>query len=141
MAIPNTYQQYHTVQVQTAGPAQLTLMCYDGAVRFLAQAREAMAAKRYDVQSTLIGKTQALIGELIRGLDFERGGPIALSLDKLYRYLHDRLTHANIQDDLTALDQVKKVFLELREAWAEAMGKAGAQGAPEGARRDFALAV
>jgi flagellar protein FliS len=141
MATTNPYQQYHTTQVQTAGPAQLTLMCYDGVIRFLSQAREAMTAKRYDVQSALIGKTQALLGELLKGLDFERGGEIARSLDRLYRYFYDRLTHANIQDDLAALDQVKKGLVELRDAWGEAIDRAGAQGASEPERRDFALAV
>ena len=87
MTTPNPYKQYKTAQVQTAGPAQLTLMCYDGAARFLAQAREAMETRRYDAQNAAIGKAQALLAELIKGLDFERGGDIAGNLDALYRYL------------------------------------------------------
>ena len=102
---PNPYRQYQTMQVETAGPAQLTLMCFDGICRFLIQAREAMECRRYDVQSATIGKAQALLNELLHGLDFERGGQIAHGLGELYRYANRRLTHANIQDDLAALDE------------------------------------
>ncbi len=145
MTTPNPYRQYQTTQVQTAGPGQITLMCYDGALRFLAQAREAMETKRYDVQSANIGKTQALLGELLRGLDFERGGEIARNLDSLYRYLYDRLTHASIRDDLAALAEVKHALAELREAWAAALDSvtttASATGEPPAARRDLALSA
>lgn len=142
MTMANPYRQYQATQVQTAGPGQLTLMCYDGMLRFLTQARDAMGAKRYDVQDAHIGKAQALLKELLNGLDFERGGEIAQNLDRVYRYLYDRLTHANIKDDLVALDEVKNRLAELREAWSEALNKAGsAPATPEPTRRDFTLSV
>ena len=148
MAQPHPYRQYQTAQVQTAGPAQLTLMCYDGIARFLAQARAAMTAspRRWDEQSARIGRAQALLTELLNGLDFERGGRVARDLDTLYRYLYDRLTHANIKDDVAALDEVRAAAAELRDAWAEAMGEAAGVTAPppaasEAPRRPAALAL
>jgi flagellar protein FliS len=147
MALPNPYRQYQAAQVQTAGPAQLTLMCYDGALRFLKQARAAMEARDLEAQSKHIGKTQALLSELIKGLDFQQGGEIARNLDGVYRYLYDRLSHATIKDDLAALDEVRDHLAELREAWSQALrlaaappSAAAAVGA-DGPRAALALAV
>jgi flagellar protein FliS len=141
----NPYRQYQTTQVQTASAAQLTLMCYDGILRALAQGREAMLAKRYDVQNATIDKAQALIGELLKGLDYERGGEIAANLDGLYRYLYDRLSHANLRDDVAALDEVRTFVSDLRDAWATAMSAAGAAGVTpataESRPREFALSA
>jgi len=129
MAHPDPYRQYQTTQVSTAGPAQLTLMCYDGALRFLLQGREAMIARRYDVQDKNIGRAQALLSELLKGLDFERGGEVARNLDAVYRYLYDRLTHANRADDVAALDEVRAALSDLREAWSQMMTGANETGA------------
>jgi flagellar protein FliS len=126
MAHPDAYRQYQTTQVRTAGPAQLTLMCYDGALRFLKQARAAMEARDYETQNAFIDKTQALLSELINGLDFAQGGDIARDLDRIYRYLHGRLTHATLRDDLAALDEARAHVTDLRDAWAQAMCQAGA---------------
>ena len=152
--IANPYRQYQTTQIQTAGTAQLTLMCYDGMARFLGQAREAMLARRYDVQSARIGTSQALLTELRKGLDFAGGGAaLARELDTLYRYLYDRLTHANVRDDVAALDEVRSHVATLRLAWAEAMNTvqqqtivpaatAGEAAAPTlSPRRDLALSA
>lgn len=143
MAIPNPYRQYQTTQVQTASPAHLTLMCYDGALRFLTQARSAVEAKDYESQSVFIGKTQALLNELVIGLDFERGGEIAQNLSSIYRYLYDRLTQATIKDDLAALDEVREHLIGLRDTWSEAMRAAASSSASvaQGAPRALALAV
>lgn len=119
MAYPNPYRQYQTTQVNTAGPLQLTLLCYDGALRFLVQGRDAMLARRYDVQSERIGRAQALLSELLAGLDFAQGGQVAQNLDRLYRYLHDRLSHASVHDDVAALDEVRAHLSELRAAWSQ----------------------
>lgn len=140
MATPNPYRQYQTTQVQTAGPGQLTLMCYDGALRFLTQAREAMAKHHFEGQSANIGRAQALLAELQKGLDFERGGEIAQSLNALYTYFYDRLIHANIKDDLAALEEVHRSLAELRDAWAGALLSAGTPNSEtEAGRRTFAV--
>jgi flagellar protein FliS len=126
MTLSNPYRQYQTTQVQTAGPAQLTLMCYDGALRFISQGREALLARRFEAKHAALDKAQALLAELLKGLDFERGGVIARDLDALYRYLYDRLSHANIRDDQSALDEVRGHLIELRTAWSSAMTSAAA---------------
>ena len=125
MTQSNPYRQYQTTQVSTAGPAQLTLMCYDGALRFLAQGREAMLARRFDVQDKHLGRAQALISELLKGLDFAQGGEVAQNLDAVYRYLHDRLSTANRDDDVAALDEVRAALHELREAWSQIIAGTG----------------
>lgn len=142
MTSPNPYRQYQATQVQTAGPAQLTMMCYDGALRALTQAREAMLARRYDAQHAAIDKAQALLSELLKGLDYHQGGEVAQNLDRLYRYLYDRLTHASVRDDVGALDEVRNHLTELRAAWdAIVDGGTGASALPALPRRDVALSI
>lgn len=111
---------YRENQVQTASRGQLLLMAYDGMLRFLADGRRAMQDGRYEAQGTCLNKAQALMQELQLALDHSINPQLASNLDRLYRYMSDRLMHANINDDLAAVDEVARMLAELREAWAEA---------------------
>ena len=109
---------YREQQVSTASRGQLLLMAYDGMLRFLADGRRAMSEQRYEAQSTCLTKTQALLLELTSALDHSINPQLAGQLDQLYHYMYERLVHANVRDDVTALDEVATMLGELREAWA-----------------------
>ncbi len=111
---------YRENQVTLASSGQLLLMAYDGMLRFLADGRRAMQEQRLDTQSRCLTKTQALLLELMVALDHSVNPPLARNLDRLYRYMYDRLMHANVADDVTALDEVATLLAELRDTWAEA---------------------
>ena len=64
MSLPNPYAQYRQSSIETATPARIVVMLYDGAIRFLSQALAAMAAGRHAEQSRLIGNAQAIIAHL-----------------------------------------------------------------------------
>ena len=132
MSLPNPYAQYRQTSVETATPTRLVVLLYDGAIRFLSQALPAMRVQKYDQQSLLIGKAQAIIAHLRETLDFKAGGSVAQHLNGLYLSMLDALTDANIHDKPERVEEVIKALRELREAWAEVdrqsqLGKAATQ--------------
>lgn len=108
---------YRENQITTVSPGELLLLAYDGAIRFLAEGKRAMAEKRYEEQNTHLTRAQALILELARTLDHTVNPELAGNLDRLYTYMLDRLVQANIDDDEAALTEVTKLLTALREAW------------------------
>src|SRR4030042_715285 len=116
--------QYRQRQVLTATAGQLLLLAYDGALRFLREARGAMSSKNLSAQSEAIVKAQQLLFYLKHPLNPGPNPDLASRLEQIYGYLVDRLTWANVHDDLLALEQVMARLSELRAAWAEAEGQA-----------------
>lgn len=93
-------------------------MLYDGAIRFLNQARVAMQQHDLEKQNTYCLRAQDIVSELMSCLDTQRGGEIASSLLSLYAFVFDRIVQANMEDDLNYLDQAMRVLTDLRESWA-----------------------
>ena len=117
----NPYQNYFANQVQTASPEQLLLMLYDGALRFLRQARQNL--DEGDRIGTLEKKSRAvaILTELSNTLDFEQGGEIAENLDGLYWYMIRELTQANTKDASEPLQVAENILEELRDGWVQAI--------------------
>ncbi len=91
-------------------------MLYDGCLRFMTNADQAMQRKDIFSQNQNCQRAQNIITELISTLDMNRGGEIATNLYQLYNYAYDQLIMANINDDQVALKQSMKVFEELRQS-------------------------
>ncbi|MGD9579818.1 MAG: flagellar export chaperone FliS [Vampirovibrionia bacterium] len=113
--------QYKKAQVQTASPEQILIMLYDGAIRFLNQAKIHMQNKDIEQSHTNIIKAQRIITEFMSSLDMELGGEMAENLFNLYEYLHHRLVQANIKKDVEALDEVLEHLRSLKATWEEAI--------------------
>jgi len=99
-------------------------MLYDGALRFIAQARAGFeipidSPRRFETVHTGILRAEAVLQELRDNLDLESGGEIAENLAKLYDYHLRRLFEANMRKDETALAEVEGLVMTLREGWAE----------------------
>ena len=112
-----TRNHYQAQAVETAGPAQLVLMMYDGALAAITKAEQ--AADLETVNRALI-KAQDIVTELQVTLDRERGGAIAASLSSLYTFCLERLIDANLRKDTSLLGDVRGILADLRSAWAEA---------------------
>jgi len=110
--------QYEEMQVQTT-PSRLVVMLYDGALRFLHTALEALRRRDQEVQGTNLGKVQAILCELIDTLDMD-AGEIAHQLDSIYRYCLRRLLVANADDRADYIEEVTRIMASLREAWDQA---------------------
>lgn len=109
------YDQYRQTSIQTAPPEQLVVMLYDGAIRFLEQAR--VALERGEDASQPIGRTQDIIVELISSLN-RSAGEIADTLFLLYDFMLHQLFKAIIRKDPKMLEEVSGMLRDLREAWA-----------------------
>jgi flagellar protein FliS len=117
-------QQYVTTQVGTADRLQLVIMLYDGAISFLGQAREKMAAQDAAGKGLLIGRALDIIAELNASLNFQAGQELATNLFHLYNFMTSHLTKANINWDLQALEEVLTMLQQLRETWVEVAHRA-----------------
>ncbi len=118
----NAAQIYQQNAINTASPARLTLMLYEGAIRFCNTARESMQDgdyKSYEKINTNIKKAQNIIVELRSTLDMKY--PVAKEFDNVYDYVYRRLYEANAQKDLDALDEVIKHLNTMRDTWKEVM--------------------
>lgn len=117
--VSNPYQQYLQNSVMSASREELTLLLYNGAVKFIRQAMKAIEEKDVQGAHNAIIRTQDIISEL-RGtlnMDLEISG----SLASLYEYLSRRLVEANLKKDNEVLDEVLNLVGELRDTWAAAM--------------------
>lgn len=98
MALPNAYlQQYNNSKILTASPAELTLMLYEGAIKFCNIAIVAVEHKDIQKAHTNIVKTQKIIEHFRITLDMSY--PVAQDFDRVYKYLEQRLLQANIKKD------------------------------------------
>lgn len=115
----NPYAQYKQQSVTTAGPEKLLLMLFDGAIRFVAQAKNSILEKDIEKTNYYLLRCQDIIFELIGSLnmDFE----ISHSLLPMYEYINYNLQQANIEKDLKYLEEAEGYLQEFREVWAQAV--------------------
>jgi flagellar protein FliS len=105
--------------VETRSPMELVVMLYDGALRFLEEARGAIARQDVPARAEAVSKALAILTELQGTLNIQQGGDIAERLDGLYAYAISRLLDVTAKQDATAIDDVMKVLAPLRESWAQ----------------------
>jgi flagellar protein FliS len=98
---------------------ELVVMLYDGAIRFMGEARQAIA--RNDVRARTEATRRALdiVSELQNRLNINEGGDIARELDRLYTYMGSRITDVT-RGDAAAADELHKLLTTLRDAWSHA---------------------
>ncbi len=118
-AAGNIYRQIGVETLAaTATPHQLVMMLFDGFRDAVAQARGAMIDRQFEAKGKAIGRAIGIVGEGLRaGLNMEAGGKLAADLEALYDYVCLRLTHANLHNDLTALEECERLMQPLRSAW------------------------
>ncbi|HYF93326.1 MAG TPA: flagellar export chaperone FliS [Symbiobacteriaceae bacterium] len=111
----SVYDQYRQTAIQTAPPEQLVVMLYDGAIRFLEQAKVGMQDGK-DMSEPL-SRAQDIIVELASSLN-RAAGEVADNLARLYDFWIQWLLQAQIRRDSEKVDEVLGMVRELREAWA-----------------------
>ena len=114
---------YKKTQIETASPEMLVLMLYDGAIKFMGQAEIAFEDKNIEQISNLLLRVQAIFTELLTTLDKEKGGEIALNLERLYVFFLEKLGDANIKKDPKPMLDIKPMVIDLRNTWEQAMQK------------------
>ncbi|MFJ7639472.1 flagellar export chaperone FliS [Peribacillus sp. NPDC097206] len=119
MAINNPYQSYQQNSVNTASPGELTLMLYNGCLKFILLGKKAIEAGKIEEKNTNILKAQNIVHELMVTLNMD----VAVSKDlmSLYDYMNRRLIDANLKNDIAALEEVEGLVTEFRNTWKEAI--------------------
>lgn len=119
MALPNAYSQYNNSKILTASPAELTLMLYEGAIKFCNIA--IMGIEQGDVMKahTNIVKVENIIMEFQATLNHKYA--VAEDFDKVYNYIYSRLVEANIKKDKEILEEVLNHLRGMRDTWKEVM--------------------
>lgn len=115
----NAARLYKQNSVKTASPAKLTLMLYDGAVKFCNIAIEGIDANDIMKANENIIKAEKIIVELRATLDMKY--PIAKEFDRVYDYIYRRLVEANMKKDKDILNDALKHIKTMRDTWKEVM--------------------
>jgi len=119
MAVMNQYAQYQNSKILTASPAELTLMLYEGAIKFCNIAIMAIEKKDVEKAHYNIMKAQRIIEEFRSTLDHKYA--VAADFDRVYVYLLQRLLQANIKKDAEILEEVNTHLRSMRDTWKQVM--------------------
>lgn len=119
MALPNAYAQYNNSKILTASPAELTLMLYEGAIKFCNIASLAIDQKDIEKAYLNITKAEKIIDHLRVTLDMQY--PVAQDFERVYSYLSERLIQANVTKDKEIVEEVCGHIRTMRETWKEVM--------------------
>ncbi len=122
MTATNPYEQYANNKIMTAAPAQLTLMLYEGAIKFCNLAIMALEKKDIEKAHINITKVERIIQEFRDTLDFKY--PVAKDFDNVYSYVYDRLIEANVKKDIEILEEVLGHLRTMKETWEEVIKRA-----------------
>ncbi len=122
MAHINAAEAYRRNQILNAPPEQLTLMLYNGCLKFIDEGIKAVEEKNFENANVTLQKAQRIVSEfrLTLNMDYE----ISHQLMPLYDYVYDRLIDGNVKSDVNQLNEAKTIISELRDAWVGAMKKA-----------------
>jgi flagellar protein FliS len=115
----NPHATYQAVQVTTTDRGRLLLMMYEGAIKFLKQAKAGLETNDIAKFCRFLSKGQAIIAELMNTLDFEKGGTIARDLDRLYDFMLFYLTEANLYRDPQRIAKVVELIDTIYSAYKE----------------------
>ena len=119
MALPNAYSQYNNSKILTASPGELTLMLYEGAIKFCNIAEVAVEQKDIEKAHINIVKVQKIIDYLRQTLDMKY--PVSEDFERMYVYLSERLITANIKKDKDILEEVNAHLHSIRDTWKEVL--------------------
>lgn len=117
----NAARAYGNNRVNTASPAELTLMLYEGAVKFCNIAIVALEKKDYETTNTNIQKCRDIIVELTTTLNHKY--PVAEDFKRMYDYIFALLVEANMKKDLELLNRALDELRSMRDIWKEIMSK------------------
>ncbi|HEX7055704.1 MAG TPA: flagellar export chaperone FliS [Bacilli bacterium] len=119
----NTQAQdvYAKTQVATASPGDLTLMLFNGYLKFAKQALNGMQLRQYEQKNYNIKRAQDIIDELLCTLNMQY--EISRNLSALYHFISEKMVEANVKMNQQSLHDCIELMTELRDAWAEALKK------------------
>ena len=119
MTPTNGYAAYANSKIMTASPAELTLMLYDGAIKFCNIAIAGIEKNDIEKAHNNIIKVDRILNEFQVTLDYKY--EVAKDFNNVYTYLRKRLVEANVKKDIEILEEVLKHLRTMRDTWKEVM--------------------
>jgi flagellar secretion chaperone FliS len=110
---------YLTTQIKTASSGELTLLLYNGCLKFMRQALDSIHRKDYSAKNENLKRSQEIIDELMITLNMNY--EISHNLYALYQFIKENLIKSNMKMDVESLEYCIKMVQELRDTWAEAL--------------------
>lgn len=117
MAINNPYATYQNNSVNTSTPGELTLMLYNGCLKFIQQAKRALEQGNIEEKNTYTQKAQAIVTELMVTLDQSQA--VSKEMMILYEFVNNRLLDGNIKGDAGLYDEASEIITEFRDTWKQ----------------------
>jgi flagellar secretion chaperone FliS len=117
MSVSNPYQSYQQNAINTASPGELTLMLYNGCLKFIHIAKVGITEKDIEKKNSNLQRAQNIIQELMVTLNTEL--EVAKNMMALYDYLYRRLIEANIKSDVAILEEVEEFVTDFRDTWKQ----------------------
>jgi len=113
---------YKDTTINTQSKGRLIVLLYDGAIKFMKLAIKELEAGNYLAKGQYINRAQDIINELNAVLDTNVSDEIAGNLRKLYCFMNNRLSEANIKRDPQTINQVISIMEELNQGWKTIAG-------------------
>ncbi|WP_026009751.1 flagellar export chaperone FliS [Priestia filamentosa] len=121
MTMNNAYQAYQQGSVNTATPGELTLMLYNGCLKFIRRAKTAIENREVEEKNKNLIKAQNIITELM--VTLRTGSELSDQMRTMYDYINQRLMKANIESSVDILEEVESYVMEFRDTWKEVIQK------------------
>ncbi|UUZ91211.1 flagellar export chaperone FliS [Paenibacillus sp. P25] len=120
------HNKYMTTQINTAHPGDLTLMLYNGCLKFMKQAVDNIGQKNYESKNENLKKAMDIIDELVITLNMNY--EISHNLYALYQFMRSKLITGNMKMDTDSINDVIRLMTELRDTWAQALKQVKSSG-------------
>ncbi|MDF1507857.1 flagellar export chaperone FliS [Robertmurraya sp. DFI.2.37] len=130
MAMNQPHQAYKQNSVNTASPGELTLLLYNGCLKFIKLAKKAIEDNQVEQRNENLLKAQNIVQELMVTLNMDV--EVSHNLLQMYDYLHRRLVEANLKNDAQILEEVEGFVMEFRDMWKEVIQSTRKQYAESG---------
>lgn len=124
---------------ETLSPQEIIVLLYEGAIRRLMEAKDAIAQRRIEERFHAVMKAHAIVSGLQGQLDFKAGGEVAETLDRFYAYILHRMLEINIKNDAAICDELIGHLKTMHASWAHIAGRIEPE-TPPGPPRDGILA-
>jgi flagellar secretion chaperone FliS len=117
MSPANAYSAYRSAEIETISQKELIIRLYQGAERFIIEAKLAMTNNQLEKASNLCRKTRDIFVELMSTLNFEAGGEVAYQLRDLYSFIIYQVSEASLRKQPEKLDALLPIIVTLRSGW------------------------
>ncbi len=115
----NPYAEYQNSKVLTASPAELTLMLYDGMIKFINIAITGVEEKDYEKVNLNAQKAQRIIDHLNETLNDRY--EVAKDFHNIYKCIMDALVQGNLHKDIAEFEQALDYAKSIRDTWKQVM--------------------